>query len=213
MIEVDSKGEQKQGQPSTRRDKTRLYGRSSKGKRQGMFVATGRPTAHFGGPGEAAAVHSELAQANQNDVRMETKSLEDEYVQSSDDSPEFASSSPARKQSQAGTKRTQIYREASFTQRGDVRVPRVKKDRRDTDRRRKANESDENQQDVQLLMKSLAGLEQKQVYSDSDDEQCTIKDQNEEKASSALATVNTLKSAEIFVRSPKAHGEEGKEKG
>ena len=62
-------------------------------------------------------------------------------------------------------------------------------------------------------MKSLAGLEQRQVYSDSDDEQCTVKDVNEEKATSALATVSTLKAAEIFVTSPKAHGEDGKGKG
>ena len=75
---------------------------------------------------------------------------------------------------------------------------------------RKVNESQENQQDVELLMKSLTlqGTEQKQIYSDSDDEMCTIKDQNEEKASSAIGT---LKQAEIFVKSPKNHGEEGKE--
>ena len=89
-----------------------------------------------------------------------------------------------------------------------MRVPRLK-GRRGTDRARKINESQENIKDVQLLMKSLHNEVQvsKLVYSDSDDEMCTIKDQFEEKASSAL---NTLRQAEIFVRSP-SKGEESKE--
>ena len=148
MIEVDSKGEQAQGQTSLRRDKTKLYTKAARGKRKGQFVATNRATARFGGPDEATAAHAGLAQGGQDEVAMETKSGEEGDQQSSEDSPDFAAGNPARKQSRAGTKRSQIYREASFTQRGDVRVPRVKKNRRGTDKRRKANESDENQQDV-----------------------------------------------------------------
>ena len=119
-----------------------------------MFVATTRHTARFGSD-EEAAIHNELVQENQNDVRMETKSVSDEYVQSSEDSPDFRNI-PQRKQSYGGIKRNQIYKETSFAELGEVKVPRVKKNRRETDKRRKNNEADENQQDVQLLMKSLA---------------------------------------------------------
>ena len=110
-----------------------------------MFVSTNQQTAQFGGSDGELEIHKESSKGNQ-EVRMETKSPEDEFLQTSEenDSPEFNSANPPRKQSQAGAMRNQIYREKSFTKLGEVRVPRIKKNRRDTDKMRKANESDEN---------------------------------------------------------------------
>ena len=81
-----------------------------------MFVTTAiRPTAHFGSD-EEAAIQQEFGQA-QNDIRMETKSIDDEYMQSSEDSPEFTlAERTERKQSYAGVKRNQIYKESSFVE-------------------------------------------------------------------------------------------------
>ena len=108
---------------------------------------------------------------------METKSNDEASDGSSQvDSQEFNSPNIIRKQSYAGLKRNKIYRETSFAQPNDVRVPRPKQ-RRGTDKARRINESQENIKDVQLLMKSLNEVqESRQVYSDSDDEMCTIKD-------------------------------------